>query len=212
MKTSLPYRRTDKAILNAFVTLSARIPFEKLTVRDILEEALISRYTFYVHFPDKYAVAERLQDDMYQEFVVFMRQRIPEIDAQPLPSETHHLMIDMAVWEFTQKHHAQMQAIKNIHTETIDYMRLIRDYIKGAYKKTVLHREGIELEAEIYANMVTAVMEYRDSDPITPCSESLQSAYINAALYALGIHDEKRVQAGRRQIMDFVKAGHKQKQ
>lgn len=205
MKTSLPYRRTDRAILNAFVTLSTRIPFEKMTVRDILDEALISRYTFYVHFPDKYAVAERLQNDMYQEFLIFMRQRIPEIDAQSLPSETHHTMIDTAIWEFSEKHHAQMQAIKNIHTETIDYMRLIQDYIKEAYKKTVLPHEGIALEAEIYANMVTAVMEYRDSDPITPCSESLQSAYVNATLYALGIHDEKRVQAGRMQMMNFVK-------
>lgn len=199
MKNSLTYRRVDKAIITAFIQLSDHIPFEKLTVQDILEEALISRYTFYSHFHDKYEVAERLQADMYQEFQVYMQERIPQIDACAMPTEAHHQLIDAAIIEFTRKHHAQMRAIKNIHTETIDYLRLIKNYFIENYRKNAPEHPNMELEAEIYANMATAVMEYFDSDTaIRPnISAPTMEAYINAALYAIGVHDEKRQKKAR---------------
>ena len=37
-KESLQYRRVDKCILNAFIKISPQIPFEKMTVQDILDE------------------------------------------------------------------------------------------------------------------------------------------------------------------------------
>lgn len=199
MKNTLPYRRVDKAILNAFIQLSASIPFEKLTVQDILEEALVSRYTFYAHFHDKYEVAERLQADMYREFLVYMQEKIPEIDARPISSVEHHRMIDDAVIEFSRKHHAQMNAIKNIHTETIDYFRLIRNFFTENYKKRVGYHFNKDLEAEIYANMATAVMDYYDSvpGPASNISESVTESYISAALYAIGLHDREKCRKAR---------------
>lgn len=48
--------RTKREILEALAVLSDRIPFEKMTVKQICEEARISRQTFYQYFKDKYDV------------------------------------------------------------------------------------------------------------------------------------------------------------
>lgn len=59
---------TKQLIWEAFYELSARIPFEKITVEKIIEKSGVSKATFYRHFRDKYdvlnynslAIAERL--------------------------------------------------------------------------------------------------------------------------------------------------------
>ncbi|HBY89584.1 MAG TPA: TetR family transcriptional regulator [Aerococcaceae bacterium] len=51
--------RTRKAIIESFIQLSERKPFENISVKDITEEALINRATFYNHFLDKYDLMEK---------------------------------------------------------------------------------------------------------------------------------------------------------
>ena len=60
MEKGLQYKRTDRAIVNAFIKLVNQGSFEKLTVQEILDEALVSRNTFYSHYRDKYDIAEQL--------------------------------------------------------------------------------------------------------------------------------------------------------
>ena len=61
-KSTAAYRRMDKIILNAFIEISQEMSFEHITVQKIADAALVSRYTFYTHFHDKYEVAERIQE------------------------------------------------------------------------------------------------------------------------------------------------------
>lgn len=49
-------QRTEKSIITAMVSLLQKKPFEKITVGDICDEALINHSTFYRHFNDKYAL------------------------------------------------------------------------------------------------------------------------------------------------------------
>lgn len=195
-RDSLQYRRIDKAILAAFVYLGGKMPFEKITVQDILDEALVSRYTFYAHFQDKYAVAERLQNDVYQEFMTFMKKTLPEIDARQTTREQHSRMIDSAVMAFGQAYHAQVQALKKIHTETVDFEKRIKEYFVTNYRHSCAAHPHVEMEAEIYSGMATAVMEYYSSRPIPEKvdNEAVMRAYVNTAVYALGIHDPKQVE------------------
>lgn len=51
---------TRKAIMGSFLSLLAQRPFEKITVRDIVEDCGITRNTFYYHFVDVYAVLEAI--------------------------------------------------------------------------------------------------------------------------------------------------------
>lgn len=205
---SLPYRRVDKAILTAFVQLSSKIPFEKMTVQDILEKALVSRYTFYAHFPNKYAVAERLQNDVYQEFLTFMQKTIPEIDAKQFRREQHHRMIDTAAMAFGQEYRAQVRALKNIHTETVDFKARIREYFAANYRRSCPEHPYVELEAQVYSGMAAAVMEYYSSREIPERidNEAVMNAYANAAVYALGIHDPKQAECTG---ADLLKIAHR---
>ncbi|MCR5585770.1 MAG: TetR/AcrR family transcriptional regulator [Lachnospiraceae bacterium] len=45
---------TKKAIINTFVELLNEVPFDKITVKDIVERCGINRNTFYYHYKDIY--------------------------------------------------------------------------------------------------------------------------------------------------------------
>ena len=55
--------RTRKLISDSFIKLSHIKDFSEITVKDITEEAMINRATFYNHFYDKYDLLERVVDE-----------------------------------------------------------------------------------------------------------------------------------------------------
>ena len=76
MEKGLQYRRTDRAIMNAFIKLVNQGSFEKLTVQEILDEALVSRNTFYAHYRDKYDIAEQLFKKYKEDFLRLLKNLI----------------------------------------------------------------------------------------------------------------------------------------
>ena len=204
MKESLQYRRVDKAIINAFIKISPQIPFEKMTVQNIIDEALISRYTFYVHFHDKYEVAERIQTDLYQQFTTFINSRISDIDSKPLDSNSQHTMIDNKIIEYCRHNYSEVMAIKDIHTETINFMQMLKDYFAVHYQESHQNSSTLQLEAKIYASIVAALMEYSFMDYITitnqNMSKSIFEANIRAMSHAIGLHKERDI----KKIMELI--------
>lgn len=63
-KTDLRIIKTKKAIYSAFFRLLKEKGFEKISVKDISDEAVISRNTFYLHYEDKYDLMEKVCDEM----------------------------------------------------------------------------------------------------------------------------------------------------
>lgn len=51
--------RTRKLILDAFIDLSSKKEFKDITVKDITNQAMINRATFYYHFEDIYDLLEK---------------------------------------------------------------------------------------------------------------------------------------------------------
>ena len=51
---------TKKAIVESFLSLLAKKPLEKITVRDVVDDCGVNRNTFYYYFQDTYAVVEEL--------------------------------------------------------------------------------------------------------------------------------------------------------
>jgi AcrR family transcriptional regulator len=204
MKRNLPYQRIDKAIIQAFIHLSQTIPFEKITVQDILDEALVSRFTFYSHFHDKYEVAERIQDELYQDFLSVVRDSIPGIDARSLSIAEHHRLVDEAIAAFSRTNMHKLHSIINIHTETIDFQNKIRRYLSDNYLKQAPKGKHPELEAMIYSGMALASMSYFEQHDATGISEAVSESYLYAALYAIGIHDRKRAGKAAAYILDIA--------
>ena len=58
-KTDPRVLRTRKLIMDSFIELSSTKEFKDITVKDITEEAMINRATFYYHFEDIYDLLEK---------------------------------------------------------------------------------------------------------------------------------------------------------
>lgn len=72
-KSDLRVTKTRKSIMQAFIKLSDEKDFKNITVKDITQEALINRATFYYHFSDIYdlldkALPEELLIDLNYEY------------------------------------------------------------------------------------------------------------------------------------------------
>jgi AcrR family transcriptional regulator len=60
--------RTRKLITQAFFTLLRKKKFEKISIQEIADAAMINRATFYAHYADKQDLYDRLIDDFLIEF------------------------------------------------------------------------------------------------------------------------------------------------
>jgi AcrR family transcriptional regulator len=74
MKTSevqadLRVRRTHKLLWEALMALMAERAFEEITVKEICDQAMVHRTTFYKHYEDKYALLEQGMRQMYDALV-----------------------------------------------------------------------------------------------------------------------------------------------
>ena len=68
--------RTRNNIINAFITLRAKKPLEKITIKELSELAYINKATFYRHYEDIYALSESIEN----ELVANCLDLIPEPD------------------------------------------------------------------------------------------------------------------------------------
>lgn len=59
-KANEQYKNNEKTILDVFTRLLEEKNIEKITVKEICEEAHINRSTFYNHFEDVYGVLEKM--------------------------------------------------------------------------------------------------------------------------------------------------------
>jgi AcrR family transcriptional regulator len=67
-------QRTRRSLKEAIVKLMEKKSFEKITVKEICEEALTSRITFYNYYSDKYALLDEVIEDLNKELEERFRQ------------------------------------------------------------------------------------------------------------------------------------------
>ena len=122
MSRSLQYARTDRDITEAFLKLLQEKAFEKITVGDIIGEAMVNRSTFYQHYPDKFAVLEALQKRYLELFLEQLRQ-----------IRTQNLLdlgsIDRLVASFFLKNKQALHALLTVKTENFDLKKQWQDLI-----------------------------------------------------------------------------------
>ena len=67
-KTDLRILKTNRAIRETFLSLMYEHGFESITVKQILDGALINRSTFYAHYRDKYDLRDQIEEDLLDGF------------------------------------------------------------------------------------------------------------------------------------------------
>ncbi len=62
-------QKTEEAIRNAFLSLRSKTPLEKITVKNLCEQARINKSTFYAHYADIYALSDTLQQEVVDDIL-----------------------------------------------------------------------------------------------------------------------------------------------
>jgi len=79
-KQDLRITRTQRALVAAMLALLEKNGFQKTTVNDLCDMAMVSRTTFYQHFEDKYHLLRFSLEQMQSE----LRERVEEGDIDAL--------------------------------------------------------------------------------------------------------------------------------
>ena len=145
---------TDVALAESLKSLMMHVPFEKITIRDITDEASVIRTTFYNHFQDKYD----LLDWIFYEYYIKPSNQLMENN---MLLEAFRLMIR----NMEKDREFFLKAVRSDENSLYDVMfRSYRDTVQK-----ILHSMGIDLQqvnplfteklvAEYYANSITFIV------------------------------------------------------
>lgn len=176
MKRINQYDRTDRDISNALLALMDRVPFEKITVQDILDEAMINRTTFYRHFPDKYAILEQLQE----KYISAMTRHIDEtvktygFDLQ---------RINLVIYNYITLHRQKMKKLIAIRSKNLDMegqmSRLFIDYL--SHSDNSLNDLEIKMMADIIIHFLVFFLNHEFAEQ--EFSTLMMDTFLNITLY-----------------------------
>lgn len=180
MSNNPQFQRTDKAIMQAMVSLLKKKPFEKITVQDILDETPVTRATFYAHYHDKYEVVEKMQDRFLSEYGA-----IGEIMRTASPEN----FSDTARSTFLRNREFA-QALISVHTDRVDFTGAVMESNRTNY--LAAHSGNtVKAEAQIYAAARTALYQSFLQEDITDFSqEQVNDILISAFLAIFDLEEE----------------------
>lgn len=180
MSNSPQFLRTDKAILQAMVSLLKKKSFEKITVQDILDETPVTRATFYAHYHDKYEVVEKMLD----QFLAGQGADRNKIHASS--PDSFQEIVRSSFW--ANREYAQ--ALISVHTDRVDFTKALMDRHRQQYLAD--HKSTTaKAEARIYAAARTSVYLSFLLDDITDFSyEQINHILISAVLALLDLPED----------------------
>ncbi|MCM3674654.1 TetR/AcrR family transcriptional regulator [Peribacillus simplex] len=86
-KVDLRILKTRKAIKEAFLTLVQTKGYERITIQDIADEAMINRNTFYLHYVDKPDLMESLCQESMEKLNICFNLDIKDKDIHAIDKE-----------------------------------------------------------------------------------------------------------------------------
>lgn len=158
LKRTLQYHRTHRNITDAFIKLIIEKPFEKITVQDIITEAMINRSTFYQHFSDKYAMLKDLQEKHMNE-LIFEHENILK------HKHTDLVHIDQVMGSYMKKNRQVLKSLLKIKTEHVDIVKQWKNYFFQYFQENS-NSPLIDIEADmlsgLFVNFFIYFLEHDD--------------------------------------------------
>lgn len=144
---------TERMIIEAFQSLLEKKPFNKITVKDVITEAGVSRNTFYYHFQDVYDLAVKY----------FEKQIIPYEDIELNPENIEEVL--MQVTQLAKESQKTLYHLINAIDRTLVERYLYRVCHEGL-KKHILHTmdgkkydpESLEFFLEAYTCAIVGLI------------------------------------------------------
>lgn len=132
-KTDPRVLRTRKLIMDAFIKLSETKEFSDITVKNITEEAMINRATFYYHFQDIYDLLEKVLSEVLMFDLNYELYKDSELEEETL------IQIFSTITDFQKS--LSTRCYRG-YEETI--ARIIRDQLEVILHKMLLRKADLK--------------------------------------------------------------------
>ena len=201
MKRVNQFERTDRDITNALLKVMESKSLEKISVQDILDEAMINRSTFYQHFPDKYAILERLQE----KYVSGMTECI---DGVTRSGDLDLGRINEALCAYLSQNRGQMRQILAARSENLDLQGRMRALFVDYLRKS--NARLSKLEMDILAGMTVSFFVYFLNHEIAEeeLSTRMLDTWLNMTAYFFRVDD---VEEAKERLLTLIGQMHQEK-
>ena len=133
-KIDLRVLKTEESIKSTFKTMLLEMPYEKITIKELCERAVINRKTFYLHYNSIDDVLEEFQEELASEYF----DRIKDFDhiANVEKMIEAFFLFSEEKGEFYEKIHCNYN-YDYIHQQTTNKLSLkVQDNLKSIRKFT----------------------------------------------------------------------------
>lgn len=159
-KTDLRVVKTRANIRNTFIELLLEKDFNKITIQNILDNALINRSTFYKYYSDKYDLAEQLINEVVEKAAIFIDERFKNLKDDEVFS-----IIDKS-YSYLYKEKNLIIALWGIKTDTLhlydDLENLLKENYMRYLKTNNIYENSslIEYYSTLYASLVLSTVKW----------------------------------------------------
>lgn len=144
---------TKRAISNSFSELLSKTTFDKITVRDIVENCGLNRQTFYYHFHDIYDLAEWTFDDHAQIF----------LEKHPFDGNWDNYII-LILGQLKDKKHMIINAFDSMNRRWVEnYLRtilnpVITEVVRDMATGSTINEDNINFIIDLYDFMLSSLI------------------------------------------------------
>lgn len=151
-------RKTQKAILDACLSLIEEKDFQKITIHEIAERADINRGTFYLHFLDKYDMMDHFENEMIEKLEKVIIENLPKKRSNELFVETRYDTIVQILTCFENNRDLLQFLLKANYSS---FQTKFRNKMKQITSEMVLPKiENLkyEISTDLFAIIFTSIM------------------------------------------------------
>ena len=151
--------KTKKYIEESFIYLLRQKDFNKITVQDILDRALINRSTFYKHYTDKYQLAETLCNEVFDLLITGVKNRFECANVEDA------LMVIKPLYQILSVKREEILALYTINTDTIHLYDDMSGFLKRSFydqykTKNKKSPDILDYLSESYAALVMTAIKW----------------------------------------------------
>ena len=151
--------KTKKYIEESFIYLLRQKDFNKITVQDILDRALINRSTFYKHYTDKYQLAETLCNEVLDLLKTGVKDRFNCANVDDV------FMVIKPLYQILSAKREEILALYTINTDTIHLYDDMSDFLKRSFydqykTKNKKSPDILDYLSELYAALVMTAIRW----------------------------------------------------
>ncbi|WP_238883439.1 TetR/AcrR family transcriptional regulator [Clostridium sp. YIM B02551] len=146
--------KTKKLLEDALIKLMIEKGFDKISIKDLTEEADINRGTFYLHYKDKYDLLEQKEDEFLKEFAKLaesISEKYPR-DFKLLSKKENLLQVFNFVYTYIKQNSDFMKVLLGANGD-LNFQMKLKNFIESMLIKNV----EVEFVGEIKLKYIGAV-------------------------------------------------------